>query len=174
MARFAQAPPWFLAAAQQSPVPKCSQDVSGYEAIEQHALNAEKEAYDEVQANKHCISSVLGNATYASKAADAMLAYLASMEPTDSPASDEGRGGFDLDLHGPGREFVDGSRAEELLSPLLSKSHSQPVKIRLSSKSFGQEAANAVAQVFKERLISGIRVADLSDIIAGRPVRADG
>jgi Ran GTPase-activating protein (RanGAP) involved in mRNA processing and transport len=63
------------------------------------------------------------------------------------------------------REMVNRARAEELLA---STAHiTDPATIRLSNKSFGIDAAEAIA----ERLSSfkNVRIADISDIIAGRP-----
>jgi Ran GTPase-activating protein 1 len=63
-----------------------------------------------------------------------------------------------------GREMVSEERAHELLEPLshIASTH----KIKLSNKSFGAAAASVLASRIKK--LSDIKVADISDIIAGR------
>jgi hypothetical protein len=64
-----------------------------------------------------------------------------------------------------GREIVDEARATELLQ--TTRDAISPSIIRLSNKSFRYEAAVLVADRLKQ--FSNIKVADISDVIAGRP-----
>ena len=64
-----------------------------------------------------------------------------------------------------GRELLSGSRMEELLSTIPTSL--DPTIIRLSNKSFSVEAAEIIAVRLKE--FRNVIIADISDIIAGRP-----
>lgn len=68
-----------------------------------------------------------------------------------------------MELSG-GRELVNEKRAEELISAITV---SNPTHIRLSNKSFDNAAATKIAQYLES--LEGVTVADVSDIIAGRP-----
>lgn len=84
---------------------------------------------------------------------------------TSSPSPDaEAEAGSVFEFGGK-REMVDRARALELLATVAHVA--DPAAIRLSNKSFGIDAAEAIA----ERLstFKNLRVADISDIIAGRP-----
>lgn len=74
-----------------------------------------------------------------------------------------------FDLYGKDREFLQGARAREMLEALLAPGASFR-HVRLSTKSFGREAARVVVEAFTN-IKDTLREADLSDIIAGRPVR---
>jgi Ran GTPase-activating protein (RanGAP) involved in mRNA processing and transport len=63
------------------------------------------------------------------------------------------------------RELLDASKTEELLKEW---NDVHPTAIKLSNKSFDLEAAQKVADYLNSRQ-SNIDVADISDIIAGRP-----
>ena len=64
-----------------------------------------------------------------------------------------------------GRELLNGSRMEELLATI--PMDLDPTVIRLSNKSFSVEAAEIIAVRLKE--FKNVTIADISDIIAGRP-----
>lgn len=72
-----------------------------------------------------------------------------------------------LDVSGGAREFLDAERARELLAP-LTRDGSQVCRVKLSGKSFGEEAAAVAAEALA---LAGERLSevDLSDTIAGRP-----
>lgn len=63
-----------------------------------------------------------------------------------------------------GRELVNEEKVEALLSSI---SVTNPSHIRLSNKSFDNAAAHKIATYLSS--LSGVEVADISDIIAGRP-----
>mmetsp|Transcript_57628 Transcript_57628/g.182535 ORF Transcript_57628/g.182535 Transcript_57628/m.182535 type:complete len:511 (+) Transcript_57628:124-1656(+) len=73
----------------------------------------------------------------------------------------------EFDLFGNNREFLQGERAEEVLAPLL-KEGAAFTKIRLSTKSFGREAAEVTTRAL-HNIRGTLKDADFSDIIAGRP-----
>ncbi|OQR95756.1 hypothetical protein THRCLA_07598 [Thraustotheca clavata] len=64
------------------------------------------------------------------------------------------------------REFVDAARATALLAPF--KASSSFYRISLRNKSYSLEAAKVLAN-FLKTIPNGLRVADLADMIAGRP-----
>jgi Ran GTPase-activating protein (RanGAP) involved in mRNA processing and transport len=68
-----------------------------------------------------------------------------------------------LEFSGP-RENVDGVKADQLLA--LVKDIKNPTKIRLSNKSYDIEAATKIAQYLET--LEGVKIADISDIIAGK------
>ncbi|RQM27461.1 hypothetical protein B5M09_001291 [Aphanomyces astaci] len=65
----------------------------------------------------------------------------------------------------PVREVVDAARAKELLAPFQGRSTFHTISLR--GKSYTQAGAAVVADFL--RTLRGIKVADLADIIAGRP-----
>ena len=69
-------------------------------------------------------------------------------------------------LPGP-REMVDADRAAQLLTS-IDATASRPTHLKLSNKSFSEPAAELIAVALKEICSSSVRVADLSDIIAGK------
>ena len=74
---------------------------------------------------------------------------------------------FDVAKTSRDREFYTQSRAEEVLAPLLRKGAAYS-KVRLSTKSFGIDAAKVAARAFAN-LAETLKEVDLSDTIAGRP-----
>mmetsp|Transcript_25719 Transcript_25719/g.28048 ORF Transcript_25719/g.28048 Transcript_25719/m.28048 type:complete len:431 (+) Transcript_25719:98-1390(+) len=64
-----------------------------------------------------------------------------------------------------GRELLNASKVETLLQEWVGVN---PTHIKLSNKSFDVEAATKIAEFFQQ-ITSNIEVADISDIIAGRP-----
>ena len=72
---------------------------------------------------------------------------------------------FELD---GAREAVDEGRASVLLTAALTKCGAAPSHLRLSNKSFSEGAARVIATGLRERCMGSVRVADLSDIIAGK------
>ncbi|EIE18561.1 RNI-like protein [Coccomyxa subellipsoidea C-169] len=72
----------------------------------------------------------------------------------------------ELDLAGD-REFLTAESASEALAPLLAEG-STITKIKLSTKSFGRDAAETAAKAIAN-VAASLEHADLSDIIAGRP-----
>jgi len=66
------------------------------------------------------------------------------------------------------REAVDEARASILLAAALAKCGAAPSNLRLSNKSFSEGAARVIATGLRERCVGSVRVADLSDIIAGK------
>jgi len=66
---------------------------------------------------------------------------------------------------GGGREMVSLEKLQELLIPM--QSINDPVILRLSNKSFSYEAAAAIATIISK--FNSLEIADISDIIAGRP-----
>ena len=87
----------------------------------------------------------------------------------DASAGEQAAGGNtdNFDLMSKDREFYTQTRAEQVLAPLMAKGASYS-KVRLSSKSFGIDAANVVTKAFAN-ISSTLKEVDLSDIIAGRP-----
>ena len=87
----------------------------------------------------------------------------------DASAGEQAAGGDtdNFDLMSKDREFYTQTRAEQVLAPLMAKGASYS-KVRLSSKSFGIDAANVVTKAFAN-ISSTLKEVDLSDIIAGRP-----
>lgn len=74
-----------------------------------------------------------------------------------------------LDLTGS-RDFLTKESAEEVLRPMLVPG-SAIHKVKFSTKSFGRDAANVAATGIKNCKASLVD-ADISDVIAGRPVGA--
>lgn len=74
---------------------------------------------------------------------------------------------FDVAKTSKDREFYTQARAEEVLAPLLRKGATFS-KVRLSTKSFGIDAAKVAARAFGN-LAETLKEVDLSDTIAGRP-----
>ena len=72
-----------------------------------------------------------------------------------------------FDLSSKDREFYTQQRAEQVLAPLLAKG-AKFSKVKLSTKSFGIDAAKVVTKAFAN-IASTLKEVDLSDIIAGRP-----
>ncbi|XP_031502461.1 RAN GTPase-activating protein 1-like [Nymphaea colorata] len=72
-----------------------------------------------------------------------------------------------FDISGGSRAFIDGSEAQELLSPLAETGNSY-TKICFSNRSFGVDAAR-VAEPILRSLRGQLTEVDLSDFIAGRP-----
>jgi Ran GTPase-activating protein (RanGAP) involved in mRNA processing and transport len=72
-----------------------------------------------------------------------------------------------FDLSGSDREFFTQQRAEQGLAPLLAAG-ARFSKVRLSSKSFGLDAAHVVAKAFANNADT-LKEVDLSDIFPGRP-----
>ena len=72
-----------------------------------------------------------------------------------------------FDLSSKDREFYTQQRAEQVLAPLMAKGASFS-KVKLSTKSFGIDAAKVVTKAFANNA-STLKEVDLSDIIAGRP-----
>ena len=72
-----------------------------------------------------------------------------------------------FDLTSKDREFYTQQRAEQVLAPLMSKGASYST-VKLSTKSFGIDAAKVVTKAFAN-IASTLKEVDLSDIIAGRP-----
>jgi len=66
---------------------------------------------------------------------------------------------------GGGREMVETDRLNELLQTLTQIRN--PSVIRLSNKSFSHPAAEALGEILVN--FKNVKVADISDIIAGRP-----
>lgn len=91
----------------------------------------------------------------------------ASIEAASAGGMDVDDGSvLDLSAEG-GREFLTAVGAREALARALA-SDSKIVRIKLSTRSFGVEAAEVAAEAI--RTISGtLQVADLSDVVAGRP-----
>lgn len=67
-----------------------------------------------------------------------------------------------------GREMVDASRASVLLSEVATTVKT-PTALKLSNKSFSFEAASLIASFIRSLDLSKLLIADMSDIIAGRP-----
>ena len=74
---------------------------------------------------------------------------------------------FDVSKTSKDREFYTQQRAEQVLAPLLSKGATYS-KVRLSTKSFGIDAAKVASRGFVN-LAATLKDVDLSDTIAGRP-----
>lgn len=72
-----------------------------------------------------------------------------------------------FDLSSKDREFYTQQRAEQVLAPLLAKG-AKFTKVKLSTKSFGIDAAKVVTRAFAN-IAATLKEVDLSDIIAGRP-----
>ena len=72
---------------------------------------------------------------------------------------------FDVSMDGK-REMLDEARTLELLSKIDSSNTTTITRIKLSNKSFGNEAVAVLAP--KLASLINLQVADLSDIIAGR------
>lgn len=72
-----------------------------------------------------------------------------------------------FDLSSNDREFYTQQRAEQVLKPLMAKG-AKYSKVKLSTKSFGIDAAKVVTKAFAN-IASTLTEVDLSDIIAGRP-----
>jgi hypothetical protein len=87
--------------------------------------------------------------------------------PSASGGGDGAAAADQLDLSSGGREFLTRESAEELLAPMLAPG-SKITSIRFSTKSFGVEAAEVAARAI-ENVAASLLVADMSDIIAGRP-----
>ena len=79
----------------------------------------------------------------------------------------EGQDTDTFDLSSKDREFYTQTRAEQVLAPLLAKGASFS-KVKLSTKSFGIDAAKVVTRAFSN-IAGTLKEVDLSDIIAGRP-----
>ena len=105
--------------------------------------------------------------TTRNRAHETMCAMCLADRPTPSsaPASTTTTAAIiDLTTASGGREMLTPDRATALLSPY--ENQTVP-KLRLSTKSFGLGAAQVAERVL--RSLRGVREADLSDIIAGRP-----
>ena len=105
---------------------------------------------------------------YTKKAAE-LLKELAEREG-DKTKTAEASGPQDseaFDVSSKDREFYTMQRAEQVLAPLLAKG-AKFTKVKLSTKSFGIDAAKVVARAFAN-LAPTLKEVDLSDIIAGRP-----
>jgi len=74
---------------------------------------------------------------------------------------------FDVGKTSKDREFYTQQRAEQVLAPLLAKGAAYS-KVRLSTKSFGIDAAKVASRAFVN-LAKTLKEVDLSDTIAGRP-----
>ena len=74
---------------------------------------------------------------------------------------------FDVSKTSKDREFYTQQRAEQVLAPLLAKGAAYS-KVRLSTKSFGIDAAKVASRAFVN-LAKTLKEVDLSDTIAGRP-----
>ena len=80
---------------------------------------------------------------------------------------------FDVGKTSKDREFYTQQRAEQVFAPFLNKGASYS-QVRLSTKSFGIDAAKVASRAFVN-LASTLKEVDLSDTIAGRPeVEAQG
>ncbi|QDZ21800.1 RAN GTPase-activating protein [Chloropicon primus] len=106
---------------------------------------------------------------YARKAGNLVVQAVEAIERGED-AGGKGQAGAEdyLDLCDGNREFVTAETAKELFGPILSASKSGVRRIRLSTKSFGVDAAAVAAEAFstcRDTLVD----LDLSDVIAGRP-----
>lgn len=90
----------------------------------------------------------------------------ASLEAAASASSADDGTLLDLSAEG-GREFLTAAGARASLSAALS-SGSKLVRIKLSTRSFGVEAAEVAAEAIRN-VSDTLQVADLSDVVAGRP-----
>ena len=107
---------------------------------------------------------------YARKAGMLVVNAVESIERGDGEEkAGNGKDVDTLDLCDGNREFVTAETARELFEPIINSASKSAVrKIRLSTKSFGVEAAQVAADAFaacKDTLVD----LDLSDVIAGRP-----
>lgn len=100
----------------------------------------------------------------------AMLDFVSSSgrtSPTDSESY------WTVDLSVGEREFLDTERTKELLDPIThtQRPKDDRVAAKLSCKSFGRDAAEVAASMLTSHIGNNLVIANLSDIIAGRPVR---
>jgi hypothetical protein len=88
----------------------------------------------------------------------------------EPPSSSSGGGGGGmqtlLDIRGDREMVTSVERAQELLAPILVGRQLGIREVRLSTKSFGEQAALVLASALKQ--LSRLEVADVDDIIAGR------
>lgn len=175
---------WHLTAAQRDDVVQrvvnsiCALcHANGVEVTAETALVAstaiEKKAYTaaEVAARTTTGSRPLSETTtgYARKLGELVLEVVRNkgrLEGADAAAAAAAQGAEHLDLTG-GRDFLTAEAAEAALAPMLA-SGSTIKKVKLSTKSFGRDAAGVAARAFAN-VAAILEEADISDVIAGRP-----
>jgi len=138
------------------------------EEIEQRAFSAADVSSSTTSGDRPLIEVMR---LYVKKAAELMKEVVESgaQEGDGDAAGDVEMDGdeFDVGKTSKDREFYTQQRAEQVLAPLLNKGASYS-KVRLSTKSFGIDAAKVASRAFVN-LASTLKEVDLSDTIAGRP-----
>jgi len=105
---------------------------------------------------------------YARKAGNLVIQVVEAIQRGDDGSSKAAGAEDSLDLCDGNREFVTAETAKAIFASILGAEKSAVRKIRLSTKSFGVDAAEVAAQAFaacRDTLVD----LDLSDVIAGRP-----
>jgi Ran GTPase-activating protein 1 len=137
------------------------------EEIEQRAFGAAEVSSSTTSGDRPLIEVMR---LYVKKAAELMQeAVESAASATDAGVEDAEMDGdeFDVSKTSKDREFYTQQRAEQVLAPLLKKGATYS-KVRLSTKSFGIDAAKVASRAFSN-LAATLKEVDLSDTIAGRP-----
>jgi Ran GTPase-activating protein 1 len=164
----------------------------GFHYFGQTIANSKAKA-EEIEARAFAVAEVASNTTteswsagtggghatiqlirlYVKKAAELLKDEAArcgeAMDATPGAAGADGAGESQdsFDLSSKDREFYTQQRTEQVMAPLLAKGATFS-KVKLSTKSFGIDAAKVVTKAFAN-IASTLKEVDLSDIIAGRP-----
>ncbi|KAL3151845.1 hypothetical protein ABBQ38_012810 [Trebouxia sp. C0009 RCD-2024] len=139
---------------------------------ERAAENAERKAYTVARVEAQTTTGVRPHSetyeAYTRKLAALVLQAVTQASKQAQPATQNGTTteSHAVDLTGD-REFLTSETAEQVLAAMLAPG-STVTKIKLSTKSFGIEAAEVAARAI-ENVAESLTHADISDIIAGRP-----
>lgn len=141
-------------------------------AVAEVASNTTTESWSAESGGGHATIELIR--LYAKKAAELLRDEAVRCGEATDATSGEEKAGDDatsrqdtFDLSSKDREFYTQQRAEQVLAPLLAKG-AKFSKVKLSTKSFGIDAAKVVTKAFAN-VASTLKEVDLSDIIAGRP-----
>mmetsp|Transcript_21553 Transcript_21553/g.25956 ORF Transcript_21553/g.25956 Transcript_21553/m.25956 type:complete len:501 (-) Transcript_21553:594-2096(-) len=124
--------------------------------------NIEKQA---LAASNSSPNKLEGLRTYKAKLGEQLVGLLTGVESMDTDVSTSSE--KVLDLSTTERELLTKERCEEVLAPMLAKGAAF-TKVRLSTRSFGMDAAPVAAAALKNNA-STLEELDVSDILAGRP-----